>query len=44
MTIAIIVGNFEPKLFDTVKEDIEQVHDFFSPFPESGKGLRVTVD
>lgn len=44
LTIAMVVGGFHMTLFDTVKEDIEQVHDFFSPFPESVKGLRVTVD
>ncbi|PVH77367.1 putative P450 monooxygenase, partial [Cadophora sp. DSE1049] len=44
LALAMIVGNFDLVLFDTVKGDIEQVHDFFSPFPESGKGLRVTVE
>lgn len=44
MTLAMIFNNFELELFDTGKDDIEQVHDFFSPFPESGKGLRVMVE
>ncbi|KAH9216249.1 cytochrome P450 [Leptodontidium sp. 2 PMI_412] len=43
LTLAMIFGNFNMTLFDTGKEDIEQVHDFFSPFPETGKGLRVTI-
>jgi hypothetical protein len=36
-------GNFEMRLFDTQKEDLEQVQDFFSPFPETGKGLRLMI-
>jgi len=34
---------FNLELFDTTEEDIKQVHDFFSPFPDSEKGLRVIV-
>ena len=41
--VAKLFGNFELELFDTGIDDIKQVHDFFSPFPESQKGLRVTV-
>lgn len=44
LTLATIFGNFDMNLFDTEREDLEQVHDFFSPFPESGKGLRVIID
>jgi hypothetical protein len=43
VTIAELFRNFDLELFDTTEEDIAQVHDFFSPFPESGKGLRVVV-
>lgn len=43
VTVAKLFGNFELQLFDTDFDDIKQVHDFFSPFPESDKGLRVTV-
>ena len=43
MTIAALFGSFDMELFDTSESDIVQVHDFFSPFPDSDKGLRVTV-
>ncbi|KAH7319018.1 cytochrome P450 [Rhexocercosporidium sp. MPI-PUGE-AT-0058] len=43
LLLAMIFGVFDMTLFDTETEDIEQVHDFFSPFPSSGKGLRVIV-
>lgn len=32
------------KLFETTEDDIKQVHDFFSPFPDSERGLRVIVE
>jgi hypothetical protein len=32
------------KLFETERGDIDQVHDFFSPFPDSEKGLRVNIE
>ncbi|KAL2060043.1 hypothetical protein VTL71DRAFT_9865 [Oculimacula yallundae] len=44
LTLAMAFGDFDLNLFDTRREDIEQVHDFFSPFPESVKGLRVLVE
>jgi hypothetical protein len=43
VTIAELFSNCELELFDTSFDDIKQVHDFFSPFPETVKGLRVTV-
>ena len=42
--LARIFGEFDMKLFDTEREDLEQVHDFFSPFPRSSKGLRVVLE
>jgi hypothetical protein len=41
--IAKLFTEVEVELFDTNFDDIKQVHDFFSPFPESDRGLRVTV-
>ncbi|KAL3417743.1 Trichodiene oxygenase 7 [Phlyctema vagabunda] len=43
LTLAHVFSRFDMTLFDTTKDDIEQVHDFFSPFPESDRGLRVLV-
>jgi hypothetical protein len=44
VTIAKLFGGFDMKLFDTDEDDIKQVHDFFSPFPASERGLRVTIE
>jgi hypothetical protein len=44
VTIAKLFGAVDMKLFETEEEDIMQVHDFFSPFPDSERGLRVTVE
>jgi hypothetical protein len=39
-----VFGEFDLKVFETTKEDVEQVHDFFSPFPGSYRGVRVVVE
>lgn len=44
VTLAKLFGRFDMKLCSTERVDVEQFHDFFSPFPESPKGLRVTVE
>ena len=44
VTIAKLFGEFNMKLFETQEGDIKQVHDFFSPFPDSERGLRVTIE
>jgi len=44
VTIAKLFGGFDMKLFETEEDDIKQVHDFFSPFPDSERGLRVTIE
>lgn len=44
VTIAKLFGWFDIKLFETEEDDIKQVHDFFSPFPDSERGLRVIVE
>ena len=44
VTIAKLFGSFDMKLFETEENDIKQVHDFFSPFPDSERGLRVTIE
>jgi len=46
LVVAGIFGraDWDLVLFETGREDIEQEHDFFSPFPKAdGKGLRVMV-
>ncbi|KAH8807218.1 cytochrome P450 [Xylogone sp. PMI_703] len=43
VTLAELFGNFDMELFDTEESDISQYHDYFSPFPNSDKGLRVTI-
>ncbi|EPE25795.1 Cytochrome P450 [Glarea lozoyensis ATCC 20868] len=43
VAIAKVFMELELELFDTFEDDIVQVHDFFSPFPASEKGLRVLV-
>ncbi|KAH8600962.1 cytochrome P450 [Bisporella sp. PMI_857] len=43
VTLAALFSHFDLELHDTVEDDIKQVHDFFSPFPESNRGLRVLV-
>jgi len=43
VTIAKLFSEFDLELFDTTFDDVKQVHDFFSPFPESEKGLRVLI-
>jgi len=43
VTIAALFSEFNLELFETEEDDIKQVHDFFSPFPTSDRGLRVTV-
>jgi len=42
-TLAEMFSNFELELFETDEDDIKQVHDFFSPYPTSTRGLRVLV-
>jgi hypothetical protein len=42
--LARVFGEFEFSLFETTKEDVEQVHDFFSPFPRTSRGVRVVVE
>jgi hypothetical protein len=42
--LAHVFGEFELVLFETTKEDVEQVHDFFSPFPRTSRGVRVVVE
>ncbi|RDL32362.1 uncharacterized protein BP5553_08818 [Venustampulla echinocandica] len=42
--LAETFARFDLKLWDTEFEDIMQVHDFFTSFPESGKGLRVLIE
>jgi hypothetical protein len=44
VTIAKLFGSFNMKLCETEEDDIKQVHDFFSPFPDSERGLRVTIE
>jgi hypothetical protein len=44
VTIAKLFVLFDMKLFETEEDDIKQVHDFFSPFPDSERGLRVTIE
>jgi hypothetical protein len=44
VTIAKLFSSFDMKLFETDENDIKQVHDFFSPFPDSERGLRVTIE
>jgi hypothetical protein len=44
ITLAELFGRFNMKLFETERGDIDQVHDFFSPFPDSEKGLRVNIE
>jgi hypothetical protein len=44
ITLAELFGKFSMKLFKTEREDIDQVHDFFSPFSDSERGLRVTIE
>ncbi|KAG0645611.1 Cytochrome P450 monooxygenase [Hyphodiscus hymeniophilus] len=44
VTIAMLFGQFDMRLFETEEYDIKQVHDFFSPFPDSERGLRVTIE
>ena len=44
MTIAKLFSQFDMNLFETTEDDIKQVHDFFSPFPDSERGLRVTIE
>jgi hypothetical protein len=44
-TLAVLFdGSFEMNLFDTERKDIDMAHDFMAPWPESTKGLRVTVE
>ncbi|RDW88511.1 hypothetical protein BP6252_00543 [Coleophoma cylindrospora] len=43
VTLAMLFGAFDLKLCDTDVGDIEQFHDFFSPFPYTDKGLKVIV-
>lgn len=43
LAVANVVGKFDMKLFETGIEDVEQAHDFFSPWPVTEKGLRVLV-
>ncbi|RDW57263.1 hypothetical protein BP5796_12713 [Coleophoma crateriformis] len=43
-TLAEIFSRFNMKLYDTEFEDIMQVHDFFTSFPSSEKGLRILVE
>lgn len=42
--LARVFGEYELSLFETTKEDVEQVHDFFSPFPRTTRGVRVVVE
>jgi len=44
LTVAKLFESFDMKLFETEEDDMKQVHDFFSPFPDSEKGLRVTIE
>jgi cytochrome P450 len=44
LTLAAVFRRFEFELFDTTREDVDVVHDFFSPQPKKGsKGARVIV-
>jgi len=43
VTVAALFSELDLTLFDTEEIDIVQFHDFFSPFPTSNRGLRVTV-
>jgi hypothetical protein len=42
--LARVFGEYELALFETTKEDVEQVHDFFSPYPRTSRGVRVVVE
>ena len=44
VTLAKVFGAFDMKLFETDFDDIKQVHDFFSPFPDSERGVQVTIE
>ncbi|KAI9823703.1 MAG: hypothetical protein M1819_001147 [Sarea resinae] len=44
LTMAAIYRNFDLRLYDTTREDVEPKHDFFVPVPElDTKGVRVLV-
>ena len=43
LTLASLFSKFDLEIFETDVSDIEQYHDFFSPFPVSETRLRVTV-
>ena len=42
--LARVFGEYELALFETTTEDVEQVHDFFSPYPRTSRGVRVVVE
>lgn len=43
MVLAELFSKFDLELFETDLDDIKQVHDYFSPFPASERGVRVIV-
>jgi cytochrome P450 len=44
LTVASIFRRFELELFETTREDVDIMHDFFNPYPRlDSKGVRVLV-